>query len=98
TSAGLAVRVLTRDPARAESLAGQGVEVTCADVRDAAAVGRALSGATTVVSAVHGFAGPGGVSPASVDRDRNANLVAAAARRGAGFVLLSVVGAGPDHP
>jgi NADH dehydrogenase len=74
------------------------VEVTRADVRDAAAVGRALRGATTVVSAVHGFAGPGGVSPASVDRAGNANLIGAAAREGAGFILLSVVGAGPDHP
>jgi uncharacterized protein YbjT (DUF2867 family) len=64
TSAGFAVRVLTRDPARAVPLAGHGVEVTCADVRDVAAVDRALRGATTVVSAVHGFAGPGGVSPA----------------------------------
>jgi NADH dehydrogenase len=98
TSAGLAVRVLTRDPDRAGPLAGHGVEVTRADVRDAAAIGRALRGATTVVSAVHGFAGPGGVSPASVDRAGNANLIAAAAREGAGFILLSVVGAGPDHP
>ena len=47
---------------------------------------------------MHGFAGPGGVSPASVDRDGNANLIAAAVREGAGFVLLSVVGASPDHP
>jgi len=98
TSAGFAVRVLTRDPARAEPLTGQGVAVASADVRDVAAVDRALRGATTVVSAVHGFAGPGGVSPSSVDRDGNANLIAAAARKGAGFVLLSVVGASPDHP
>ena len=98
TAAGLPVRVLTRDPAQTGSLAGPGVEVTRADVRDAAAVGRALRGAATVVSAVHGFAGPGGVSPASVDRAGNANLIAAAAREGAGFVLVSVVGAGPDHP
>src|SRR5690349_14639678 len=89
--------ILTRDPARAEPLTGQGVEVACADVRDVAAVDRALR-TTTVVSAVHGFAGPGGVSPGSVDRDGNANLIAAAARKGAGFVLLSVVGASPDHP
>src|SRR6185312_3392472 len=98
TAAGLPVRVLTRDPAQTGSLAGPGVEVTRADVRDAAAVGRALHRAVTVVSAVHGFAGPGGVSPASVDRAGNANLIAAAAREGAGFVLVSVVGAGPDHP
>ena len=33
-----------------------------------------------------------------MDRAGNANLIAAAAREGAGFVLVSVVGAGPDHP
>ena len=51
-----------------------------------------------MVSAVHGFAGPGGVSPASVDRAGNAHLIHAAARAGAAFVLVSVVGASPGHP
>ena len=47
---------------------------------------------------MHGFAGPGGVSPASVDRAGNAHLIHAAARAGAAFVLVSVVGASPGHP
>jgi len=47
---------------------------------------------------VHGFAGPGGVSPASVDRAGNAHLIHAAARAGVAFVLVSVVGASPGHP
>jgi uncharacterized protein YbjT (DUF2867 family) len=96
--AGLTVRVLTRDPARARHLAGPGVEMVHGDVRDPARVARALRGADTVISAVHGFAGPGGVSPASVDRAGNAHLVDAAARTGAAFVLVSVVGASPGHP
>ena len=96
--AGLAVRVLTRDPARARHLAGPGVEVVRGDVRDPASVGAALRGAGTVISAVHGFTGPGGVSPASVDRAGNANLIDAAARVGAAFVLVSVVGASAGHP
>jgi uncharacterized protein YbjT (DUF2867 family) len=95
---GHAVRVLTRDPARAGHLAGPGVEVVRADVRDPASVAQALRGAGTVISAVHGFAGPGGVSPASVDRTGNAHLINAAARAGAAFVLVSVVGASPSHP
>ena len=95
---GHAVRVLTRDPARAAHLAGPGVEVVRGDVRDPAATARALRGAGVAVSAVHGFAGPGGISPASVDRAGNANLIAAAARAGAGLVLLSVVGASPGNP
>jgi uncharacterized protein YbjT (DUF2867 family) len=95
---GLAVRVLTRDPARAAHLAGPGVEVVRGDVRDPSSIARALRGAGTVISAVHGFTGPGGVSPASVDRAGNAHLIEAAARTGAAFVLVSVVGASPGHP
>jgi NADH dehydrogenase len=95
---GLAVRVLTRDPARARYLAGQGVEVVGGDVRDSADVAQAVRGAGTVISAVHGFAGPGGVSPATVDRAGNANLIGAATRAGAAFILVSVVGAAPTHP
>jgi uncharacterized protein YbjT (DUF2867 family) len=95
---GLAVRVLTRDPARAQHLAGPGIEVARGDVRDPASIAGALRGADTVISAVHGFAGPGRVSPATVDRAGNAHLIAATARTGATFVLVSVVGAAPDHP
>lgn len=95
---GLAVRVLTRDPARAKHLAIHGVEVVHGDVRDPGSVARALQGASTVISAVHGFTGPGRVSPASVDRAGNARLIEAAARAGAAFVLVSVVGASPGHP
>jgi uncharacterized protein YbjT (DUF2867 family) len=95
---GLQVRVLTRDPARARKLAEHGVDVARGDVRDPRSVAKALDGARTVVSAVHGFAGPGGVSPASVDRAGNACLIRAAAHCGADFVLVSVVGASPGHP
>ena len=95
---GLAVRVLTRDPARADHLAGPGVEVVRGDVRDPGSLTQALRGAGTVISAVHGFAGPGGVSPASVDQAGNARLIGAAARTSAAFILVSVVGASPGHP
>jgi NADH dehydrogenase len=95
---GLAVRVLTRDPARAQHLAGQRVQVVCGDVRDPGSLAKAIRGAGTVISAVHGFAGPGGVSPATVDRDGNAHLIGAAADAGAEFILVSVVGAAPAHP
>jgi NADH dehydrogenase len=57
-----------------------------------------VQGTSVVVSAVQGFAGPGRVSPASVDRDGNANLVDAAAAVGADVVLMSVVGAAADSP
>jgi NADH dehydrogenase len=93
---GSEVRVLTRDRHRARGL--EGVEVVVGDVRDPATLDAAVDGAEVVVSAVHGFAGPGRVTPASVDRAGNAHLVDAARRTGADVVLLSVVGASPDSP
>jgi NADH dehydrogenase len=57
-----------------------------------------MAGVTTVVSAVHGFAGPGRVTPASVDRTGNANLVDAAEAAGADVVMMSVVGASSESP
>ncbi|MDQ3114393.1 MAG: NAD(P)H-binding protein, partial [Actinomycetota bacterium] len=95
---GLQVRVLTRDASRAAHLVRPGVEVVIGDVRDAGSLVPAFAGATTVVSAVHGFAGPGRVSPATVDRDGNAHLVDAARAAQAEVVLLSIVGAEADSP
>ncbi len=95
---GVQVRVLTRDPKRASHLAGGSVEVVTGDVRDPASIAPAAAGMDVVVSAVHGFAGPGGVSPASVDRDGNIRLIDAARSAGADLVLMSVVGAAPESP
>jgi NADH dehydrogenase len=95
---GLDVRVVTRDPSRAEHLGDAVTEIVEGDVRDAESLERAMDGVSVVVSAVHGFAGPGRVTPASVDRDGNANLVDAAARARADVLLLSTVGASEDHP
>lgn len=92
------VRILTRDPANVEHLADLGVEVAVGDVRNPHSLVAAVAGADTVISAVHGFVGPGGVSPATVDDAGNGHLIAAAARARAAFVLVSVVGASPNHP
>lgn len=94
----LSVRVLTRDASRVTLTGAERPEVVEGDVRVRESVVRAMAGAETVVSAVHGFAGPGGVSPASVDRDGNANLIDAAAAAKAAVILMSVVGASPDNP
>lgn len=96
---GLGVRVLTRDRSRAAHLHGPGIEIIEGDVRDPVAVRLAVEGAHQMVSAIQGFAGTRGQSPATVDRDGNHNLIEAA--RGAGverFVLVSVRDAAPDHP
>ncbi len=99
TARGFPVRILTRDPARAKHLAAEHVEIVAGDVRDSAAVGRAVAGAQTVISAIHGFAGAERDSLRAVDEEGNANLIRATEASGARqFVLLSVQGAAPDHP
>jgi NADH dehydrogenase len=91
------VRVLTRDRQRAGHLPA-GVEVVLGDVRRGS-MNAAVEGCACVVSAVHGFAGPGSTSPAAVDRAGNHNLIAAASAAGVSrFVLVSVAGAAADHP
>ena len=95
---GVDVRVMTRDPKRAAHLAGERIEVVIGDVRDPVSTMTAAVGVDAVVSAVHGFAGPGGVSPATVDRDGNTHLIKAAQAAGAELVLMSIVGAAPDSP
>ena len=96
TAVGEPVRILTRDTSRAAALRGPLVDVVRGDVRDPSTLVPALAGVRTVVSAVQGFAAPGGVTPESVDRDGNANLVAAARAEGSDMVLVSVVGASAD--
>ncbi len=95
---GLGVRVLTRDPSRAAHLPDT-VEVLAGDLRDRAVVATAVRGCATVISAVHGFAGAGKPSPEAIDRDANRALIqAAAAASVEHVVLVSVLGAAPDHP
>jgi NADH dehydrogenase len=98
TGRGLAVRVLTRVPARAGHLAALGVEVATGDVRDRASLEAAARGADVVVSAIHGFTGSRGTSPATIDYQGNVNIIDAARAAEAQFVLMSVVGAAADSP
>lgn len=94
----LSVRVLTRDPARVHSSPGNQPQCVTGDVRDAASLAQAMRGVDLVVSAIQGFVGSGGVTPASVDRDGNMHLIDAARSVDAAFVLVSVVGAAPESP
>lgn len=95
TDRGLPVRVLTRG--RADDLPA-GTEVAIGDVRDSRTLPAALRGVDTVVSALHGFLGPRGVSPATVDVAGNRSLFEAARAAGAEVVMVSVVGASADSP
>ncbi|WP_166659507.1 SDR family oxidoreductase [Labedaea rhizosphaerae] len=94
--AGHTVRVLTRNANHADGLP---VEVCVGDVGDPAAVGAAVQGCSTVISAVHGFTGGRGSGPDAVDRLGNHHLIRAAVEAGVEhFVLVSVHDARPDHP
>lgn len=99
TARGLNVRVLTRDPVRAEHLRGDLVEIVPGDVLDRDAVEKAVVGASTVISAIHGFAGTRNYSPRTVDGQGNSNLIRAAqAARVDHFILVSIQGVRRDHP
>ena len=90
------VRVLTRDASR---ITAPGVEVVVADFRDTAAVERAMHGCDVVVLAAHGFVGPRGISPETIDREANIAAIERAAVAGVSHVVLvSAYGAGPHHP
>lgn len=94
---GVGLRILTRDEDRARRLHEPGVDVAAGDVRRPETLAAAVQDVDVVVSAVHGFAGRG-LSPQSVDRDGNANLIGAAERAGAAVVLMSIVEASSDNP
>jgi uncharacterized protein YbjT (DUF2867 family) len=96
TGAGRRVRVLTRDAAHA---GGLDADIVIGDVRDASTLVAATAGTSTVISAVHGFLGGRGAGPDDVDDRGNRNLMRAALDTGVEHVvLLSVLGARPDHP
>jgi uncharacterized protein YbjT (DUF2867 family) len=95
---GLGCRVLARNADRAGDL-GTGVEIVAADIRDRAAVDRAMQGVDTVVSMIQGFGGADALGARTVDRDGNLTLIEAAAAAGVRhMVLLSIDQAAPDHP
>jgi uncharacterized protein YbjT (DUF2867 family) len=92
------VRILSRDPSRARARMPAGIELVAGDVRAASSLGPALVDVERVISAVTGF-GPGGDGPQQVDLRGNENLIAAAAAAGVEhFILVSIHGAGADHP
>jgi uncharacterized protein YbjT (DUF2867 family) len=90
------VRALTRDRSR---IVEPGVDVVVADLRDTSAVERAMNGCEVVVLAAHGFAGPRGTSPETIDRDANIAVIERAAAAGVRhIVLVSAYGASAEHP
>ena len=89
------VRVLTR---KAGSSNHRVAEVVVGDIRSAGTAERAVAGVQTVVSTITGF-GLGDAGPAAVDDLGNRALIRAARAAGVErFVLVSIQGAGPNHP
>jgi uncharacterized protein YbjT (DUF2867 family) len=92
------VRALVRTASSYRPPDGFPVEVAEGDVRDAAAVSRAVVGVDRVVSAVHGMLGRSVHSLEDVDIAGNRNLIDAAVHHGSErFVLLSMHGASGSH-
>lgn len=99
TARGETVRVLTRDEHHADPLRDTGARVVIGDVRVASTLATAVHGCTTVISAIHGFAGPRSADPATIDRDGNRTLIRAALDAGVDrMILVSAYGAAPIHP
>jgi NADH dehydrogenase len=92
--AGEVVRVVGRS-APAEPVPG--AQFHAADLRAPATLPAAVEGSAVVIAAAHGMDPAAGESPASVDRDGNLALIDAASAAGAKVVLVSVIGAAPDH-
>jgi uncharacterized protein YbjT (DUF2867 family) len=96
---GLSLRVLTRDPHKAQQLCGENVEIVSGAVQDNGAIEQAVAGANVVISAIQGFSGTGDSNPRTVDLHGNSALIQAARQAGVErFILVSVHGAAPDHP
>lgn len=92
------VRVLTRDRSRAAHLDARAA-IAVGDTGNPESLRRAAEGARTVISAIQGFAGTPGASPANVDRDGNRNLIRAALAAGTThMILISVRDASSGHP
>lgn len=86
-----AVRVLTRNPARAARWAGS-VEAVQGDLRDAPSLQRACAGATHVMTTANAFIGRGAESVSAVDEQGNRHLIDAAKAAGVRqFVFTSAL-------
>ena len=96
---GLKVRVMTRDPERAEALKELGAEVVQGDLRDKASLARACAGMDGVLAAAHSIMGRGSEASVHVDLQGHKWLIDAAKAAGVRhFVYTSALGAAPTHP
>ncbi len=82
-----------------KALAERGVDVVQVDVESGAGLAKAIDGVTKVVSCIHGLLGKSRHSIQRIDIRGHERLIDASAQAGVQrFVLLSALGASPDHP
>ncbi|NTW00359.1 MAG: SDR family oxidoreductase [Oscillochloris sp.] len=97
-SEGKSVRVLVRQPERAEDLRRLGAEVVQGDLTDTASLSRACKGAERVLATAHAMTGRGANSSRKVDLLGNRALIdAARAANVQHYVFISAMGAAPEH-
>lgn len=97
-TAGESVRVMTRTPEKAASLAADGAEVVRGDLLDRASLVRACQGADVVVAAAHSIFGRGQASSTRVDGHGHRELIDVATSAGVRhFVYTSAYHHGPQY-
>lgn len=88
-SAGEAVRVMTRTPAKATALRDAGAEVVMGDLTDRESLVRACAGAEKVIAAAHSFLGRGYLASEHVDRIGHKKLIDIAKQSGASHLVYT---------
>ena len=96
---GIPFRAACRNVTKAQWLAERGVDVVRMDVESGAGAKEAMSGASKVISCIHGLMGRSRHSIERIDVRGQAALIDGAAEVGVKrFVYISALGASPDHP
>lgn len=95
---GRQVRVLSRGLVPPVVPLHERVERVLGDVRDPTRMQELVAGAEVLVLAMHGFVGPGGVSPRTVDQQGSRYVIAAAEQADADVVMVSIAGASATSP
>ncbi len=96
---GIPFRAACRNVTKAQWLVERGVDVLPMDVASGAGVKEAMSGASKVISCIHGLMGRSRHSIERIDVRGQAALIDAAAEVGVErFVYVSALGASLDHP
>lgn len=96
---GIAVRAMTRTPAKAESLRQLGAEVVQGDLREVESLRRACAGVDKVLAAAHSLLGRGAEASQYVDEIGHKQLIDMAKAADVQHVVYtSIIGAGPTDP